>query len=95
MKQNICKPHPHNIKHLKFTFNAISILWKSDSPVVIVDVFWKLLGEFVIKRSTQLGLSLLLKHVFSEIIFFASYSNKNCDKHGSVSSALNSSIRRN
>ena len=51
-----------------------------------------MLGEFLIKRSVKLGLSLLLKHVFSGKLFFASYSNKNCNKYGSVSSALKSPI---
>ena len=69
-------------------------MWKSDSPAY-ADVCSKLLGEFIIKRSIQVGLPLLLKHVFSETIFFTSYSDKNCDKHGSVSSALKSPIRSN
>ena len=55
---------------------VVTILWKSDSPVVIADVFSKLLGESVIKRSMQLVLSLLLKHVFSEKIFLCYIQTK-------------------
>ena len=48
-----------------------------------------------IKRSKELGLFLLLKQVFSFTRGIASYSNENCDKHGSVSSALKSLVNRN
>ena len=36
-------------------------LWKSESPLVTVVVFWKLKGLFIIKRSIQLGFNTFLK----------------------------------
>ena len=76
-----------------FLRTLITILWKSDSPVVITVVFWKLVLEFVTKRSMQLGLFLLLKHVFSLTRYEKSLQFRNSDKHDSVSSAFIGEVR--
>ena len=60
---------------------------KTDKTVDIAFVFSKLEELFVMTRSIQLGLLRLLKQVGSLTIFFAFISKRNCESHGSHSSA--------
>ena len=60
---------------------------KTDKTVDIAFVFSKLEELFVMTRSIQLGLLRLLKQVGSLTIFFAFISKRNCESHGSDSSA--------
>ena len=68
---------------MKSVFQILAtILWKSDKPVDITFVFWKLEELFVMKVSIQLGLVRLLKQVGSLTMFFALISKRNRKRHG-------------
>ena len=67
-------------------------MWKSDKSVDIIPVFCKLEEVLVITRSRQLALLKILKQVGSLTIFFAFISKRICERQGSDSSALKSSL---